>query len=129
VQVNHAHDSDPSVCFHDAGETFAVVWKRREHVPREATAARMWSFGVARNILRRHHRRRQSRELVAKRAGTDTEPGTPVDPADAAEAVERHAAVHSALRDLPEGDRDLTRLVHWDGFSLVETAALLRINP
>jgi hypothetical protein len=41
VQVNHAHDSDPSVCFHDAGETFAVVWKRREHVPREATAARM----------------------------------------------------------------------------------------
>lgn len=119
-----------TVDHHDLlNETFAVIWRRREHLPTEATAARMWSFGVARNILRRHQRRLRTHNLAVESAmrAADVEP--PADPADLAEAAERHAAIHFVLRHMSARDREIITLVHWDGFTLVDAAALLRINP
>ncbi|WP_373426516.1 RNA polymerase sigma factor [Microbacterium trichothecenolyticum] len=110
-------------------ETFAVIWRRREHLPIEATAARMWSFGVARNILRRHQRRRRTHDLAVESAVRTAEVGLPADPADLVEAAERHAAIRFALRRMSAQDREIITLVHWDGFTLTEAAALLRLNP
>ncbi|MFJ4037186.1 RNA polymerase sigma factor [Microbacterium sp. NPDC090007] len=110
-------------------ETFVVIWRRREHLPREAVAARMWSFGVARNVLHHHHRRRRKLDVTVESVSLDSEHVSSNDPADVTELVERRTAIRSALGNLSERDRELIILVHWDGFSLVDAAALLKINP
>ncbi|PVE75376.1 sigma-70 family RNA polymerase sigma factor [Microbacterium testaceum] len=110
-------------------ETFVVIWRRREHLPREAVAARMWSFGVARNVLHHHHRRRRMANLTVERVAREVQDGASEDPAEASEATERREAIRAALRTLSERNRELIILVHWDGFSIVDAASLLRINP
>lgn len=110
-------------------ETFVIIWRRREHLPREAVAARMWSFGVARNVLHHHHRRRRMANLTVERVAREVQDGASEDPAEASEATERREAIRAALRTLSERNRELIILVHWDGFSIVDAASLLRINP
>lgn len=108
------------------GETLTTAWRRVEDLPREDVAARMWLFATARMTLanyRRGHRRAQDltarlREEVETAHRAARRPG-PDPVAD---------AVHEALAELPEQQRELVTLVHWDGFTITEAASILRIN-
>ncbi len=109
-------------------ETLAIIWQRRARLPRDEEAARMWSFGVARNMLRTHRRKRtQQTALLDSLRGEN--PSTGCDPAVVSDERARHARVHEALATLRRVDRELITLVHWDGFSIVDAASLLVINP
>jgi RNA polymerase sigma-70 factor, ECF subfamily len=49
-------------------------------------------------------------------------------PASIPDATES-TAVRDAVGRLPEAQRDLVTLVHWEGFTLIEAARILDLNP
>ncbi len=104
-------------------ETLVVLWRRAHDVPVDPEAARRWAFGVARRVLATHRRTVRRRDDLTHRLRSElTTSSTPSrDPAA--------ARVHDALDALRPLDREIVRLVHWDGFSLVDAAAVLGRRP
>ncbi|MBB6344737.1 RNA polymerase sigma factor [Nonomuraea muscovyensis] len=99
-------------------ETFAIAWRRVDVLP-PGEQARLWLYGVARNVLANHRRgvaRRRLTELDADVA--DLYGRTPE------EGVELGAIVQ-ALRRLPEADRELLSLVAWEGLDAGQIAEVL----
>jgi RNA polymerase sigma-70 factor (ECF subfamily) len=104
------------------GETMLQAWRRSRAVPPTPERQRMWLFTIAANVLANHRRSARRRLALADRVrqhlATSSEP-------DHAEAD----AVRDAVLRLGPAHRDLVMLVHWDGFSIVEAAELLGLNP
>lgn len=105
-------------------ETMLQTWRRAAAVPvDDCTAQRMWLFGVATNVLANHRRASRRRSALAARLrNVAAEPASREDPAEG-------VAVRDAVSRLPGAQRELVMLVHWDGFTLAESAEILRINP
>ena len=108
-----------------AAEAFAVAWRRRGTIPEEPLP---WLYGVARRVLanqrRGVERRRRLEERVAgeRTAGPGAhEPGG-VDPG---EALARRSAFTTALARLGDEDREVLRLVAWEGLDPRAAAAVL----
>jgi RNA polymerase sigma-70 factor (ECF subfamily) len=118
-------DASPEDAADLVSETLLTAWRVRKRMPEEPEAARMWLFGVARNVLSSHKRSNRRRERLTAKL---------VDALDHAIrsrtghlAEDRVAEVRAAVRLLPDAERELVALVHWDGFSLVEAADLLGV--
>lgn len=101
-------------------DVFLVAWRRHPHLPADPDEARMWLFGVARKVLANHRRGRHRRDHLDERLRERI--AATLEPDDAA-----RIEVREAVRTLPERLAEVVRLVHWDGFSLEETAQLLGI--
>jgi RNA polymerase sigma-70 factor (ECF subfamily) len=104
-----------------AAEVYAIAWRRRGDLPPEFLR-RAWLFGTARKLVlsesRRIGRAREVAELVASTdAAVDSRPGTP-----------RDQVVAEALARLRPDDREIIRLVEWEGFSPAELAVALGIR-
>ncbi len=101
-------------------ETMIAAWRSAARAPSDGEAARMWLFGIARNILLHHDRTQRRRDaLVGRLALAITAARAP----DRDQALE----VREAVAALPRGLGELIRLVHWDGFSIEEAATLLGV--
>ena len=103
-------------------EVMLQAWRRLDAAPSDLERRRMWLFTIARNVLANRARTNRRRSALTERirqqlADTD--------------AIPDHLAV--AVRDvvlrLPEAQRELVMLIHWDGFSIREAAELLGLNP
>ncbi|WP_417563583.1 RNA polymerase sigma factor [Microbacterium sp.] len=105
------------------GETLLVVWRRVDELPDDSTEVRMWLFGVARGVLL-NYRRSEKRRLALIDRVRQHMPRTPASPA----ADEGHD-VRDAVDRLPPELAEVVQLVHWDGFTLVEAAAIVGIAP
>ncbi|MDP9799442.1 RNA polymerase sigma-70 factor (ECF subfamily) [Catenuloplanes nepalensis] len=104
-----------------AAETFAVAWRRRDDIP--AQDARLWLFGVARNVLANHTRQDRRRDRLHLRlVSTDPPPSAYEQNAPSQEAL------WPALAALDTHDRELLLLRAWDGLGIGEIAALLGID-
>lgn len=107
------------------GETLLVAWRRESSIPRDETEARMWMFGVARRVLSGHRRSQGRRTALTERLGSALSlASTPGADADA-----DPDGLRAAIAALPELDRELVRLVYWDGFTLAEAGSILRMRP
>lgn len=94
-----------------------VAWRRVRVIPEDAQQARMWLFGVARNVLSDHNRTERRRSRLADRLRSVTHvTETFTAPAD------QHFEVLDAVAQLPTDLRELVQLVHWDGFTIAEAA-------
>lgn len=102
-----------------AAEAAGVMWRRRAEIPGTMPDVRLYAYGIARQLLRRHRAQGRSRE-VALEAHTEVA-------ADGGEfdAVEVRALLHR----LRERDRELLLLVFWDGLTTSEAGALLGLGP
>jgi RNA polymerase sigma-70 factor (ECF subfamily) len=100
-------------------ELFLAAWRKRQAIPEEAEDARMWLFGVAHNTLRNwvRGRRRQEEKALRLREELRATNGAP----DLNE-------VRAAIDRLPANQAELVRLVHWEGFSVVEAARILGLS-
>jgi RNA polymerase sigma-70 factor (ECF subfamily) len=83
----------------------------------------MWLFTIAAHVLANHHRSHRRRHALTGRlrahmAGSSAEP----------DLTETHAVRDAVLR-LADAQRELVMLIHWDGFTIVEAAELLELNP
>ncbi len=112
------------------GTTLLAVWENGARVPTNDHEARMWCFGIARNLLREHHRHTVKQVALAD-ALRDHLRNTPGASAGADAQAERNIAAadaRGALSRLDERSRELVMLVHWDGFSVAESARVLGMN-
>lgn len=103
------------------GETMVVAWRRVGDLPPDIERARMWLFGIARATLLNHARGQRRRWALADRIRLEPSAERSGPAADAG------AEVRDAIARLDPEQAELVRLVHWDGFSLVEAAELLGI--
>ncbi|MEV0595798.1 RNA polymerase sigma factor [Nonomuraea cavernae] len=104
-------------------ETFTIIWRKIDQLPAGAEA-RLWVYGVARNVLADHRRsalrhRARHRELNAEMADLYG------DPAD--HNVEL-AAIAQVFRTLSDDDREVLSLVAWEGLDRHEIATMLGLS-
>lgn len=102
-------------------ETLLVLWRDRDRIPGVAHDARLWMFGVARTVLtagRRHSFRRDAVvDAVRSAIGRDEHP-------DLATQSDLALDVRAAIGRLPEAQREVVQLHHWEGLPLVDVAVV-----
>ena len=112
-------------------DSMLVVWRRRKSVPEDPIEARMWFFGIARNVLLTHRRSTSRQKSLSERLTADLEAapifanhaGTGDDGTD-----DLRAHVRSLVANLAERDQEIVTLVHWEGFNLEQTAVILSMR-
>ncbi len=114
---------DPERAKDVAAETFLVAWRRLDDVPAEP---RPWLFGVARRVIAGQFRSESRREALALRLRTAR--GGGAEPADLSGPVAARDEVLTAFATLGERDREVLRLVTWDGLDAEEAAEALGIT-
>lgn len=112
------------------GHVFLALWEGAARIPDTATEARLWCFGVARNVLREHYRSKAKHLALADRLreSLSTAPPPQNDPERAVEERVRADTVRSLVSALDARSKELIIMVHWDGFSIAEAARLLSMN-
>jgi RNA polymerase sigma-70 factor (ECF subfamily) len=112
------------------GRTLLALWENVKKVPAADEAARMWCFGIARNMLREHYQSTTKRTSITNAlrdhlAGSASQN----DSADTVLDSDLQArSIRQAVRRLDERSRELIILIHWDGFSIAQAARLLAMN-
>lgn len=107
-----------------AAETFLAAFRQRDRYDPARPDARAWLFGIATNLIRRHHRdeARLYRTWERARDASLVDGGTqPEDSGD------RQRLLSAALGALRSGDRDVLLLVAYGGLSYAEVADALGI--
>ncbi|MDX6513138.1 MAG: hypothetical protein QOE36_2642 [Gaiellaceae bacterium] len=103
-------------------ETYLVAWQRLAAIPPDGQA-RLWLFGVARNLLLKGASRRRSRHALAERLAAELRSAHPQ---HAPDEDERSAALSTALAALPERQREIVLLSAWEGLTPRQIAAVTR---
>lgn len=91
-------------------ETFLVCWRKLDGVPREALP---WLYAVARKTAA-NQRRAAARTAPARAVAAFAEPEPAGDP-----------LLASAFAQLSDRDREVLRLVAWEGLSLAQASTVL----
>lgn len=101
-------------------DTFAVAWRRRDRIPDDPLP---WLYAIAANVIADQYRStRRHRDLglrLAHEARADA-PGS-----DPAESLALRDAFATAFAQLEEHEREVLRLVAWDGLDVREAAQVL----
>ena len=105
-------------------ETMLQAWRRVDAFPvGDDTRQRMWLFTIAANVLANHSRSKRRRTALADRLRSSVAAASPHP--DFTEAN----AVRDAVLRLHDAHRELVMLIHWDGFTILEAAHVLGMNP
>jgi len=108
----------------DAADALADVmttaWTRVAALPDEPDEARMWLFGVARKVLMHARRGNARRCRLADRLRNELAMRS-------APAADSGVEIRDAIDRLDGDLAELVRLIHWDGFSIIDAARLLEI--
>ena len=115
---------DPTEAPDVAADVFVIAWRRLHDVP-PGPEARLWLYGVARNVLLNHTRsaRRRGRLVERLRMELHVVPGAS-DP-----ATTELIALRQALSFLDDDDRELLLLTAWEGLSPSQIASVLDLPP
>jgi RNA polymerase sigma-70 factor, ECF subfamily len=113
---------DPERAKDVAAETFLVAWRRLDEVPAQP---RPWLFGVARRMIAGQFRSQTRRAALTARLQAAETKDAPADPAAA--LADRDEAL-AAFATLDGRDREVLRLVAWDGLSAAEAAEVLDVT-
>jgi len=102
-------------------EAYLIAWRKFDGIP-TGERARLWLFGVARNLLMKGASQRRSRQtLVERLAGELRSAHPPHNPVD----DERASALRAALAELPARDRELVMLTAWEGLTPKQIATVV----
>ena len=113
--------ADPGSTADDlTADVLVIAWRRRADIPADAELP--WLYAVARRVLANWRRRPQD-VLVADLGDLDA-----IDEADPAEIVSQDVALADAWRSLTPRDREVLRLVAWEGLSGAQLATALGIS-
>ena len=117
--------NDPAEADDVVAEVFTVAWRRRAQRhgdPRRQAAELPWLYGIASNVIRNQQRSNRRRLRLVERLGSQPPPVQP-DPAELAAETLR-----AALDRLPWDDREVLRLIAWDGLTHAEVGAVLGVS-
>jgi RNA polymerase sigma-70 factor (ECF subfamily) len=113
-----------------AAETFLAAFRGRTGFTGPDEHVRAWLYGIATNLIRRHHRDEERRYRALGRAGAaapDTVHGDDERVVARVTALTVQRDLDAALRALNAGDRDVLLLVALAGLNYAEVAAALGI--
>ena len=117
--------------FEDAADlvsdTMLAAWRHIGALPADEEQARMWMFGTANRVLANYHRSKHRKTALAARLRSEL--AHQYFNNGVGDSTEEFEDVRLAVADLPDGLREIVGLVHWEGFSLVESAAILDLSP
>jgi RNA polymerase sigma-70 factor (ECF subfamily) len=101
-------------------ETFLVAWQKIDRIP-EGEKARLWLFGVARNLLLKGSSRRRSGSALVERLAAELRAAQVVhSPVD-----DRWSGMlRTALTALPERDREILTMTAWEGMTPKQIASV-----
>lgn len=95
-------------------ETFLVAFERRASFDHAWEDARPWLFGIATNLLRKHHRTEAKMlKVMAKGSGRDSYDDSSERIAEQVDAAVATSAMAGALRKLSAADRECILLYAW----------------
>ncbi|QFG25184.1 RNA polymerase sigma factor [Actinomadura sp. WMMB 499] len=118
----------PTLADDVAAETFLIAFDRRERYDPSRADVRPWLYGIASNLIARHHRGEARQYRALARAGArDVEAGHADRVAGRLDAQAARAPLAKALRKLSRGDRDVLLLVAWADLGVGEAAEALGI--
>ena len=104
-----------------AAETFLQAFDARARYDRTRPDARPWLYGIAANLLRRHHRTEERRLRAYARAAAPDADARAFDGVEARlDAAATRGALASALASLGPGERDVLLLYAWAELSYAE---------
>jgi RNA polymerase sigma factor (sigma-70 family) len=109
-------------------ETFLVAFRQRNRYDSARCDARPWLYGIAGNLIRRHHRDEVRQLRALARTGVDPAAESFTDQADArlaAGAASR--AVAAAIAELDPDQRDVLLLITWAELTYDQAAEALSI--
>ena len=111
------------------GEVFRIAFERRHTYDLERPVARPWLYGIATNLLAKHHRREARRLRAVARLAARRLPADDVADSVTAgvDASARWQLVADAVTALPRPERDALVLHVWEGLSYDEVALALDI--
>ncbi len=101
-------------------DTFAVAWRRRECIP---DAPLPWLYAIAANVIADQHRSRRRLHDLGLRLAHEARADAPG--SDPAESLALRDAFATAFAQLGEHEREVLRLVAWDGLDVHEAAQVL----
>ncbi len=120
---------DPAEAEGLLGEVFRIAFERRSTFDQDRESARPWLYGIAANLVAKHHRSATRRLRASARVSALRR--VDADPAEravaAADAGTRWARVIEAIGALPEIDRQALLLFAWEELSYEEIAMALGI--
>lgn len=105
-------------------ETYLIAWRKLHKIP-SGDQARLWLFGIARNVIRQTADRRRSRDALVERLARELRDAIEFDAAPLNGPTER--SLQAALASLPERDREILKLAAWEGLTPQEIAAVIGI--
>lgn len=100
------------------GEALLVIWRRADTIPAEDDEARMWMFGIARNLVATHGRTTRRRSALQDKLRTQLQ--EPIE-----EPLTDDLDVRALLSRLSQTDQEIIRLTYWDGFTQKQAAQML----
>jgi RNA polymerase sigma-70 factor (ECF subfamily) len=106
-------------------EVYLIAWRKLEKIP-PGERARLWLFGVARNVMRQGVARRRSRDALVQELARELREACEVEPALETDPAQR--ALQAALATLPERDQEILTLTAWEDLTPNEIAAVLGIS-
>jgi len=111
------------------GEVFRIAFERRGDFELERASARPWLYGIATNVVAKHHRSEARRLRATARLAARPEPvSDPADPAvSALDAQATWRRVAEAVTALPEAERAVLLLYSWEELSYDEIAETLEV--
>jgi RNA polymerase sigma-70 factor (ECF subfamily) len=98
-------------------ETMLTTWRRRRDLPSNAENARMWMFGIARNVLANYQRGERRRHALGDALRNEIAQPHHEDSTAA-------LALRQLVDTLPAELAEVVTLAHWEGFTFVEIATL-----
>nr|WP_231708756.1 RNA polymerase sigma factor [Arthrobacter sp. zg-Y20] len=109
-------------------ETFLVAWERLESYDYDHDDARPWLFGIATNLLRRHHRTEARMLKAAAKAGLRDSVADESDRVAAqTDALVATGQIAVALKSMPVIDRDTLLLYAWGDLTYEGIAAAMDV--
>lgn len=105
-------------------ETYLVAWRRLEAIP-AGDEARLWLFGVARNLLKKGASRSRAAELLVERLALELRAARQA--GDAA-TEDRSQLVRAAFARLGEVDREILMLTAWEGLAPGQIAGVVGMS-
>lgn len=114
---------DPERAKDVVSDTFLVAWRRLDDVPDEP---RLWLLGVARRVIAGQFRSDARREALALRLRATR--GSGAGHADLSGPLAEREQVLAAFATLGERDREVLRLITWDGLDAADAAEVLGVT-
>jgi len=102
-------------------ETYLIAWQKLDRAPK-GERARLWLFGVARNLLMKGASRRRSGNALVERLANELRSAEPVlSPVE----DERRDALRAVLAALPVRDREILTMTAWEGLTPKQIATVM----